>query len=488
MKRKEICERTGLTPKALRLYEEKGLISPQSESAGHNRQKEYSMADLQRLMTISMLRRALFTMAEIKEMLDSPETIQTIFPQYLEWIRLQKAQLDQLVAVSSAIDISTVHSAEELTSRLRTAAARLPIPASDIHFNFKKLDAIEEPRPSFTASQRLDAQLPDREFRQTIVMGSKAGWDNLLAGIDFINDTRDTFHPEGIRTSDETVIKQTFLQRLLRAALVIIAILAFVKWFLHNTVYPMQTYLLIAAIAATALRVLLAVLDHRKKTKQWVKNIGWEQASFDIDKRKVLLIVCAVLLGIGLLALGIYAIVEYSTPVESTDGPSTEGVDLEEFWDNLDPQLLRNLDFYIPHDADLGKVPAITASPNKIYFLWGGFLFSIDADYTDISTIDTNVYGGKGSHSIVRDPIETPCTMFCYDGCIYYFARDSRAGRSYLMRHQTGTKIKPEKIVCADSFNNTGFTAIGLSEDGEIIAYSRPQSRWQEVGRIPLPE
>lgn len=41
MKRQEICEKTGLTPKALRLYEEKGLIQP-DKSGVHNKMRDYS--------------------------------------------------------------------------------------------------------------------------------------------------------------------------------------------------------------------------------------------------------------------------------------------------------------------------------------------------------------------------------------------------------------------------------------------------------------
>ena len=190
MKRKEICEKTGLTPKALRLYEEKGLIRPDMGYPGHYHTRDYSQDDLRRLEMIAVLRRALFTLEEIRRMLDTPESIQEIYPQYLAWLQQQKQQLTQLYEVSAAIDITQVQTIEALTEQLQSAAANMPLPASDIHFRFRQLDRLEGERPLPSPAQRLDEYLPDREMRQVAVSMSRNKWDDFLAMNDVLNDLR----------------------------------------------------------------------------------------------------------------------------------------------------------------------------------------------------------------------------------------------------------------------------------------------------------
>lgn len=69
----EVAERTGLTPRTLRYYEEKGLLNPPSRMDGGFRL--YSDEDLQRLDRIKQLRDLLgFSLAEIKEMIEAEET------------------------------------------------------------------------------------------------------------------------------------------------------------------------------------------------------------------------------------------------------------------------------------------------------------------------------------------------------------------------------------------------------------------------------
>ena len=54
MKIKEVCERTGLTRRAVRFYEEKGLVSPDIDAG--NEYRDYSEADVRRLRLVARLR------------------------------------------------------------------------------------------------------------------------------------------------------------------------------------------------------------------------------------------------------------------------------------------------------------------------------------------------------------------------------------------------------------------------------------------------
>lgn len=72
----EIIQHTGLTKKAIRYYEQEGLIKPKINKT--NNYREYSEADLSRLTQISILRQLDFSVKRIHRILDSPEKWQEI--------------------------------------------------------------------------------------------------------------------------------------------------------------------------------------------------------------------------------------------------------------------------------------------------------------------------------------------------------------------------------------------------------------------------
>src|SRR3990170_8299398 len=68
----EVSERTGLTQRTLRFYEEKGLLKPPTRMDGGFRL--YSEEDVRRVEQIKRLQKLLgFTLAEIKEMVEAEE-------------------------------------------------------------------------------------------------------------------------------------------------------------------------------------------------------------------------------------------------------------------------------------------------------------------------------------------------------------------------------------------------------------------------------
>lgn len=80
MKMKEVLETTGLTEKAVRLYIEHGLVKPEIEQGLHNRSFEFSEEDVKQLSTISVLRNAGLSIADIRFLQEHPDQI----PAYLE--------------------------------------------------------------------------------------------------------------------------------------------------------------------------------------------------------------------------------------------------------------------------------------------------------------------------------------------------------------------------------------------------------------------
>jgi DNA-binding transcriptional MerR regulator len=68
----EVAERTGVTQRALRFYEEKGLLKPPGRMEGGFRL--YSEEDVRRVEQIKRLQKLLgFSLAEIKEMVEAEE-------------------------------------------------------------------------------------------------------------------------------------------------------------------------------------------------------------------------------------------------------------------------------------------------------------------------------------------------------------------------------------------------------------------------------
>lgn len=77
----EVAERTGVTQRTLRFYEERGLLKPPSRMEGGFRL--YSEDDVQRVEQIRRLQNLLgLSLAEIKEMVEADEALQQIKAEY----------------------------------------------------------------------------------------------------------------------------------------------------------------------------------------------------------------------------------------------------------------------------------------------------------------------------------------------------------------------------------------------------------------------
>lgn len=93
----EVTARTGLTERALRHYEDEGLIAPGRSSAG---QRLYSAADLSALASIDVLRRAGFSLAEIRTLRSRAGVdLRALLTAQIEALRLEQAR--SLAAIST---------------------------------------------------------------------------------------------------------------------------------------------------------------------------------------------------------------------------------------------------------------------------------------------------------------------------------------------------------------------------------------------------
>ena len=97
----EVAERTGVTQRTLRFYEEKGLLKPPSRMEGGFRL--YSEADIQRVEQIKQMQGLLgFTLAEIKEMVDAEEVKMQLRAEY----RPEAAVSEKRAQLLKAIEVT----------------------------------------------------------------------------------------------------------------------------------------------------------------------------------------------------------------------------------------------------------------------------------------------------------------------------------------------------------------------------------------------
>ena len=99
----EVAQRTGVTQRTLRFYEEKGLLRPPSRMDGGFRL--YSEEDVKRVEHIRRLQDLLgISLADIKEMVDADEVLRELRSQYRpeSAIAEKRKQLQKATAVTEA--------------------------------------------------------------------------------------------------------------------------------------------------------------------------------------------------------------------------------------------------------------------------------------------------------------------------------------------------------------------------------------------------
>ncbi|MGE0314627.1 MAG: MerR family DNA-binding transcriptional regulator [Lautropia sp.] len=124
----DLAREFGVTARAIRFYEDEGLLAPVRTGAG-NRQRRYSARDRTRLSLVLRGKRLGLTLAEVRELLDMYETPADTAPQLERFLRVLdarretlQAQLADLRATIREIDEQRVRIAAMLQSREAAAA------------------------------------------------------------------------------------------------------------------------------------------------------------------------------------------------------------------------------------------------------------------------------------------------------------------------------------------------------------------------------
>ena len=132
MKIKDVIEKTDLTDRAIRLYIENGLVSPSyNESYAGRKNIDFSEGDVESLKNIATLRKAGFSIAEIKllKLGDVPrrKTLEEFIEKTTQRIESDKAVIEKLEAVVTAEDLTM----ETICESLNAVTEEKDIPAED---------------------------------------------------------------------------------------------------------------------------------------------------------------------------------------------------------------------------------------------------------------------------------------------------------------------------------------------------------------------
>lgn len=140
MKIKAVCERTGLSDRAIRLYIDSGLLAPdKTENYAGRRSFDFSEEDIQRLDHIAVLRAAGFSIAQIKEILTDPQTIPRIVAEVTEKQESEFRRSEKVLTALRTLD-EEIGSFEELAQGLNDEEQPAP-PAEDSRMRLRYLIA-----------------------------------------------------------------------------------------------------------------------------------------------------------------------------------------------------------------------------------------------------------------------------------------------------------------------------------------------------------
>ena len=278
MKLKELCQQTGLSRKTVRLYEEKELFTPKKEYRNGREYRDYSQEDVQTLLVVASLRKAWFTMEEIRRMQQDPAAIAEILPQYQEWLRLQKQQLEGLLRAVEKLDPEEITDVAALSAEFAQETEKLPLPAMDIHPHFKYLDQMEEElsmgKPMKKNQTNQQAETDAKIYRQMAVTTSRAKWDDTGMVMGQMRETS-----AELRGSYDGPVRERegerapLWLRIIEGLLTLIAVASGIVCFVYalGWTFPWQFWLIFAVSAG--IRGALGYREYRKKQQAWIDRM-----------------------------------------------------------------------------------------------------------------------------------------------------------------------------------------------------------------------
>lgn len=133
MKIKEVSQQTGLTDKAIRLYIESGLVSPKIEEAYNGRKKiDFSGEDAERLKNIAVLRKAGFSINDIKQIISGGQAAEETVKNFIGESKQQIEHQSDTVAILEKAEFNNGITIEDLCEVLSNSTSKESVPKEDM--------------------------------------------------------------------------------------------------------------------------------------------------------------------------------------------------------------------------------------------------------------------------------------------------------------------------------------------------------------------
>lgn len=139
MKMKEVTDKTGLTDRAVRLYIDEGLALPNIEESYSGRKSiDFSESDVERLKNVALLRKAGFSIADIKSMVDDNSTAKDIIEKFIEQTESNIAHETEIVEKLKGISFDEEVTLEKICTSLSETVEEKEVPKEDLKSIFWK--------------------------------------------------------------------------------------------------------------------------------------------------------------------------------------------------------------------------------------------------------------------------------------------------------------------------------------------------------------
>lgn len=181
MKIKEAAARTGLSEKAIRFYESKKLITPQTRQLNGRSFREYTEENVRDLARIAALRRAYFSIGQIAEMMADGERCSAVFAAYKEEQTSLYREMTPLVERLASVDGESITTIDSVVAAVEGADRQAPAPR-ELHFHRHEDLPDEEKAAAYRIFLKHQRR---RDLRDAILsrIGRFVKWAAIAAGV-----------------------------------------------------------------------------------------------------------------------------------------------------------------------------------------------------------------------------------------------------------------------------------------------------------------
>lgn len=133
MKIKTVTEITGLTDRAVRLYIDSGLIAPEiTENHAGRKNIEFSESDVALLKKIALLRKAGFSIADIRALLTDETQARSVVSAFIENTETEIENKAEIVARLKSIEADSAINADTVCEALSATVSAAKVPDEDM--------------------------------------------------------------------------------------------------------------------------------------------------------------------------------------------------------------------------------------------------------------------------------------------------------------------------------------------------------------------